>query len=56
MPQEISYWFIASLVVAGFWSAGRLIAQINRRLNSRRVQRGIAEYLLHKTAGEIITQ
>ena len=50
MPQEIVYCLIASSIVAGVWSAGRFVAKINRRLNNRRIQRGIAEYLLQKAA------
>jgi hypothetical protein len=50
MPQEIFYCLIVAFIVAGFWSAGRVVAKINRRLNNRRIQRGIAEYLLQKAA------
>jgi hypothetical protein len=50
MHQEILHWLIASLVVAGLWTLGRLTTKINRLLNNRRIQRGITEYLLHKTA------
>ena len=50
MPQETFYWLIASFIAAGLWSAGHLVAKINRCLNNRRIQRGIAEYLLQKAA------
>jgi hypothetical protein len=50
MPQEIFYWLIPSFIVAGLWSAGRLVAKINRCRNNRRIQRGIAEYLLQRAA------
>ena len=50
MPQVIFYCLIALFIVAGIWSTGRLVAKINRYLNSRRIQRGIAEYVLQKTA------
>jgi hypothetical protein len=44
MAQEIFNGFIASFILAGFWTVGRVIARINRLLNSRRIQRGNAEY------------
>ena len=50
MRQEIFYCLIASFIIAGIWSAGRLVAKIDRCVNNRRIQRGIAEYLLQKTA------
>ena len=46
---EIIYFYLALSIVAGFLLIG-VIARINRRRNSRRIQRGIAEYLLQKTA------
>jgi hypothetical protein len=49
MAQEIFNGFIASFILAGFWTVGRLIARINRLLNSRRIQRGNAEYLSQKS-------
>jgi hypothetical protein len=48
MP-EIIYFYLALSSFAGFLLIG-VIARINRRRNSRRIQRGIAEYLLQKTA------
>ena len=51
MSQEILYWFIASfIIIAALWSAGRLLAKINQCLKNRRIQRGVADYLLQKTA------
>jgi hypothetical protein len=50
MLSEIVYWLIALFTVAGFFGVGSLIARINRFLNNRRIQRGIAEYLLQKAA------
>jgi hypothetical protein len=50
MLQEIFYWFIASFVAAGFWFVGVLMAGLGQRRKSRRIQQGIAAYLLHKTA------
>jgi hypothetical protein len=44
MAQEIFNGFIASFILAGFWTVGRIIARINRLLNSRRItarERGI---------------
>jgi hypothetical protein len=52
MRQKIFYCLIASFIIAGIWSAGRLITKINRCLQNRRIQRGIAEYLLQKTAAK----
>ena len=51
MLQEILFGLIALLI-----GGPRLIATINRRLNNRRIQRGIVEYLLQKTARKIITR
>jgi len=45
MPEEILYLLIAFCVVAGFWLVWVLVPKIDRRRNSRRIQRGIAEYL-----------
>ena len=50
MSQEIFYWLIALFMVAALWGVGRLVAGINRGLNNCRIQRGIAEYLLQRTA------
>jgi hypothetical protein len=44
MAQDIFNGFIASFVLAGFWTVGRVIARINGLLNSRRItarERGI---------------
>jgi hypothetical protein len=44
MAQEIVNGFIASFILAGFWTVGRVIARINGLLNSRRItarERGI---------------
>jgi hypothetical protein len=37
MAQEIFNGFIASFILAGFWTVGRVIARINRLLNSCRI-------------------
>jgi hypothetical protein len=50
MLQEIFYWLIASFVAAGVWRLGVIISGIAQRRNSRRIQRGITEYLVQKTA------
>jgi hypothetical protein len=50
MLQEISYWLSAAIVVAGFWCIGLLLAGIGQRRKNRRIQQGINEYLLRKTA------
>jgi len=50
MSQEIFYWLIVLFIVAALWGVGRLVAGINRGLNNCRIQRGIAEYLLQRTA------
>jgi hypothetical protein len=44
MAQDIFNGFIASFILAGFWTIGRVIARINRLLNNRRItarERGI---------------
>lgn len=50
MLQEVFYWLIASFVAAGVWRLGILIFGIAQRRKSRRIQRGITEYLVQKTA------
>ena len=49
MLQEIFYWLIASIVVAGGWRVGLFLAGIGQRRKSRRIQQGINEYLFRKT-------
>ena len=57
MLQEIAYWLIASVVVVGLGRIGFFLARgIGQRRKHRLIQRGIAEYLLQKTAAKIITQ
>ena len=48
MPDSF-YFLLAFVSVNGFLLIG-LIVRINRRRNNRRVQQGIADYLLQKTA------
>ena len=51
MFQEIAYWLIASVVVVALGRIGFFLSNgIDQRRKNRRVQRGIAEYLLHKAA------
>ncbi len=52
MPEEILYLLIAFCVVAGFWLIWVVVPKIDRRRNSRRIQRGIAEYLRKLGAGK----
>jgi len=57
MLQEIAYWLIASVVVVGLGRIGFFLARgIGQRRKHRLIQRGIAKYLLQKTAAKIITQ
>jgi hypothetical protein len=50
--------FICSLlsIVARFWLVRVVIPKMDRRRNSRRIQRGIAEYLASKSGGKRITK
>ena len=51
MLQEIAYWLIASVIVVGLGRIGFFLASgIDQRRKHRRIQQGIAEYLLQKTA------
>ena len=57
MLQEIAYWLIASVMIVGLGRTGFFLARgIGQRRKHRLIQQGIAEYLLQKTAGKIITQ
>jgi hypothetical protein len=49
MP-EFFYFFLSLSSIAGFLLIGIVIARIGRRRNSRRMERGIAEYLRQKAA------
>ena len=44
MPQ-LFYFLLILLVVAGLWLVWVLVPKIDRRLNRRRIDRGIAKYL-----------
>jgi hypothetical protein len=52
MPEEILYSLIAFCVVGGVWVIWVVVPKIDRRLNNRRIQRGIAEYLRKIVAGK----
>ncbi|PYJ17336.1 MAG: hypothetical protein DME96_06320 [Verrucomicrobia bacterium] len=56
MPEEIFYLFIGSCIVGGFWFVLVVMPRIGRHRNSRRIQRGIEEYLALKSSGERITK
>ncbi len=51
MPK-LFYFLVTLSIVAGFWLVWVLVPKIDRRLNSRRIQRGIAEYLRKLGAGK----
>jgi len=55
MPNEILYLLLTLCIVAGFWVVWVVMPKIDRRRNSRRIQRGIAEYLASKSGGKRIT-
>jgi hypothetical protein len=50
------YFLLTLSIVAGFWLVWILVPKIDRRRNSRRIQRGIAEYLALKSSGKRITK
>jgi hypothetical protein len=50
------YFLLTPSIVAGFWLVWVLVPKIDRRRNSRRIQRGIAEYLALKSSGKRITK
>ncbi len=51
MPK-LFYFLLALSIVAGFWLVWVLVPKIDRRRNRRRIQRGIAEYLRKRAAGQ----
>ncbi len=51
MPK-LFYFLLALSIVAGFWLVWVLVPKIDRRRNKRRIQRGIAEYLRKRAAGQ----
>jgi hypothetical protein len=51
MPA-LFYFLLTLSIVAGFWLVWVLVPKIDQRRNSRRIQRGIAEYLRKGAAGQ----
>jgi hypothetical protein len=51
MPK-LFYFLLALSIVVGFWLVWVLVPKIDRRRNTRRIQRGIAEYLRKIGAGK----
>ena len=51
MPK-LFYYLLALSIVVGFWLVWVLVPKIDRRRNTRRIQRGIAEYLRKIGAGK----
>ena len=56
MPEEIFYLLIGFCIVGGFWFVLVVMPRIGRHRNSRRIQRGIAEYLALKSSGKRIAE
>jgi hypothetical protein len=46
------YFFLIVSIVAGFWLVWVLVPKIDRRLNRRRIDRGIAKYLRETAANK----
>jgi hypothetical protein len=53
MPEEFFYLLIGSCIVGGFWLVLVVMPRIGQRRNSRRIERGIAEYLSEKAAEKV---
>jgi hypothetical protein len=56
MPEKDFYLLIILSVVTGFLLIQIVIAKIRQRRKSRRIERGLAEYLALKSSGKKITK
>jgi len=56
MPEKDFYLLIILSVITGFLLIQTIVARIRRRRQSRRIERGTAEYLALKSSGKRITK